>query len=127
MALDPKFLTASQKEIYQAGIQVGRDEYRMEMEDKQDDEDGELLPPAPDDVALALVQGLAASGQFAADGLPALIANAWASVPHFYIEREKYATIYAPMFFRSTVIEPPASDIVLGSESDLDEVNGRLA
>ena len=57
----------------------------------------ELLPPSPDQVALALIQGLAASGQF--EDMAALIGQAWAAVPHFYTSREHYADKIAPMFF----------------------------
>jgi len=78
----------------------------------------ETLPPSPDQVALALIQGLAASGQF--EDMAALIGNAWAAVPHFYISREHYADKIAPMFFL------PVGGVALDSVAEPDFA-GQLA
>lgn len=89
----------------------------------------ELLPPAPDQVALALLQGFAASGKF--EPGPELLGQVWAIVPHFYLEREKYATTYAPLFFVSVdALTPDEPDFEaqlaaarLGVSSDPDADN----
>lgn len=63
-----------------------------------ENETPEILPPSPDQIAMLIIQGLAASGKY--EDFEALIGQAWSAVPHYYLWREKYATQIAPMFFR---------------------------
>lgn len=64
-------------------------------EDDEAGTDDPNMPPSPDEIALTLVQGMLASGTFK-DNEHAVFGLAWASVPHYYIERQKYP-MYAQM------------------------------
>lgn len=58
----------------------------------------QVVPPKPDDVALAFAAAMLGSGRFGDDYNAAVMA-AWAAVPHFYTGRVWYAGKIAPMFF----------------------------
>lgn len=98
---------------------LNRPEMDTEYETSQD------LPPAPDQVALTLMQGFAANGHY--EDFEALIGQAWAAVPHFYLWRNKYADQIAPMFFMPVGVGVPEPDFAaqlaearLGVSSDPD-------
>lgn len=62
-------------------------------------EQSAVIPPKPDDLAIAFAAAMLASGRYGDDPSAAIYA-AWAAVPHFYTARENYAAEIAPMFFR---------------------------
>lgn len=105
--INPALLNAEQRKIWEAAYLQGVEEAEQKMADQEEDEQ---LPPAPDDVALAIIQGLAASGKYEPDNLQALVGSAWAAVPYFYVERENYATVIAPMFFKT--IDVGSDDLI---------------
>lgn len=55
-----------------------------------------VIPPSPDQVALAIIQGMFASGKYG-DTVEAVIHAAWVAVPQFYIGRHMYVTQYATL------------------------------
>lgn len=65
-----------------------------------------ILPPKPDDVALAFASALLASGRYN-DDFGAAVNAAWTAVPHFYTNRQWYASTIAPMFFVHVTPRPP--------------------
>lgn len=63
-----------------------------------------ILPPKPDDLAIAFAAALMMSGKYENPG--SAIGAAWAAVPEFYLSRQHYAEQIAPMFFVSKTSEP---------------------
>jgi hypothetical protein len=82
------------RDLYDRGYLAAREE----ADEAEDERDGEILPPAPDEVALAFCAALM-TGADSETPLENIVARAWGGVPSFYIWREKYAQQIAPMFF----------------------------
>lgn len=57
----------------------------------------EIIPPKPDDLAIAFAQAMMMAGKHDSPG--ACIYAAWAVVPEFYLARGWYAENIAPIFF----------------------------
>lgn len=70
----------------------------LQTSDPQDPAEADPYMPAPDQLALAFASALLSSGLYAAQADQA-IATAWAIVPAYYIERERYARETAPKYF----------------------------
>lgn len=58
-----------------------------------------ILPPKPDDLAIAFGAALMMTGKYETPGAAATAA--WFAIPDFYMARETYAREIAPMFFVS--------------------------
>lgn len=59
---------------------------------------GGVMPPKPDDVALAFAAALLSSGRYGDDNEAAIVA-AWSAVPAFYVHRVTTYPKVAGMFF----------------------------
>lgn len=61
-------------------------------------EPSEIVPPSPDQVAMAILQGMLANPKAPEDPAASCI-SAWTAVPHFYRGRQFYVDTIAPLFF----------------------------
>lgn len=93
---EDEFVSSVIRDEFDRGYKAAREE----ADDTHDEEEGEPLPPSPDDVALAFMQALMTALPADAD-LEPVVARAWGAVPSFYIWRQRYAQQIAPMFFNS--------------------------
>jgi len=75
---------------------------------EEDDEEGDPLPPMPDDVALAAFQGLLASGKYA-ENQNVAATTAWQLVAEFYRARNWYATVLAPALMGGSTSDADAA------------------
>lgn len=75
-----------------------------------------IIPPKPDDLAVAFAAALMMTGKYESPG--AAIHAAWAAVPEFYLGRKMYAEQIAPMFFVPVDSETERAHEIFGTEGD---------
>lgn len=93
---EDEFVSEVLRDTFDEGYKAAREE----ADDIHDEDEGEPLPPSPDEVALTFIQAMLTALPADADIEP-VIARGWGGVPHFYKWRDEYARKIAPLFFKS--------------------------
>lgn len=80
-----------------------------------------IIPPSPDQLAVAFAAALMSSGKYA-DSPEAAIIAAWWAVPAFYTGRAEYQTKIGPMYFhmQSEVTEDHGEEYTVSAGHDVD-------